>query len=197
MSIPFKICGLTRVEDVVAATQAGASYLGFVMVPNTPRCLTAERAATLFAASPLPKVLVVGDLPFDEVQRLVDILRPACVQLHRNEPAAFAAALRNVRVWRAFSLKTAADVEEAAAYPAEAIVADTGKGGSGLVGDWTLARRLAQRRRVILAGGLTSANVREGFLATGAFAVDCSSGIEAAPGIKDPDRLAAFAAACK
>ncbi len=197
MSIPFKICGLTRVEDVVAATQAGASYLGFVMVPNTPRCLTAERAATLFAASPLPKVLVVGDLPFDAVQRLVDILRPACVQLHRSEPAAFAAALCNVRVWRAFSLKTAADVEEAAAYPAEAIVADTGKGGSGLVGDWTLARRLAQRRRVILAGGLTAANVREGFLATGAFAVDCSSGVEAAPGIKDPDRLAAFAAACK
>ena len=148
MSIPFKICGLTRAEDVAAATRAGASYLGFVMVPNTPRCLTAERAAALFAASPLPKVLVVGDLPVDEVQRLIDLLRPACVQLHRDEPPAFAAALRNVRVWRAFSLRTAADVEEAAAYPAEAIVADAGRGGAGQVGDWALARRLSRRRRL-------------------------------------------------
>ena len=89
------------------------------------------------------------------------------------------------------------DVETAAIYPADAIVADTGRGGSGQVGDWELARRLALRKPVVLAGGLTAMNVRAGFEATGAFAVDCSSGIEASPGIKDLGKLTDFANACK
>ena len=197
MNIPFKICGLTRVEDVAVATLAGASYLGFIMVPGTPRCITVEQARKLFAVSSLPKVLVVGDLSIAEVQRFIDELRPDYIQLHRNEPPEFAQALRGARVWRAFSLRTMADVEAAAIYPADAIVADTGRGGSGKVGDWELARRLALRKPVVLAGGLTATNVRVGFEATGAFAVDCSSGIEASPGIKDLRKLTDFANACK
>ena len=196
MNIPFKICGLTRAEDVAVATLAGASYLGFIMVPGTPRCITVEQARRLFAVSSLPKVLVVGDLSIAEVQRFIDELRPDYIQLHRNEPPEFAQALRGARVWRAFSLRTMADVEAAAIYPADAIVADTGRGGSGQVGDWELARRLALRKPVVLAGGLTATNVRVGFEATGAFAVDCSSGIEASPGIKDLGKLTDFANAC-
>ncbi len=197
MNIPFKICGLTRAEDVAVATLVGASYLGFIMVPGTPRCITVEQARKLFAVSSLPKVLVVGDLSIAEVQRFIDELRPDYIQLHRNEPPEFAQALRGTRVWRAFSLRTMADVEAAAIYPADAIVADTGRGGSGQVGDWELARRLALRKPVVLAGGLTATNVRVGFEATGAFAVDCSSGIEASPGIKDLGKLTDFANACK
>ncbi len=197
MNIPFKICGLTRAEDVAVATLAGAAYLGFIMVPGTPRCITVEQARKLFAVSSLPKVLVVGDLSIAEVQRFIDELRPDYIQLHRNEPPEFAQALRGTRVWRAFSLRTMADVEAAAIYPADAIVADTGRGGSGQVGDWELARRLALRKPVVLAGGLTATNVCVGFEATGAFAVDCSSGIEASPGIKDLGKLTDFANACK
>ena len=197
MNIIFKICGLTRAEDVAVATLAGASYLGFIMVPGTPRCITVEQARRLFAVSSLPKVLVVGDLSIAEVQRFIDELRPDYIQLHRNEPPEFAQALRGALVWRAFSLRTMSDVEAAAIYPANAIVADTGRGGSGQVGDWELARRLALRKPVVLAGGLTATNVREGFEATGAFAVDCSSGIEASPGIKDLGKLTDFANACK
>ena len=197
MKIPFKICGLTRAEDVAVATLVGASYLGFIMVPGTPRCITVEQARKLFAVSSLPKVLVVGDLSIAEVQRFIDELRPDYIQLHRNEPPEFAQALCGTRVWRAFSLRTMSDVEAAAIYPADAIVADTGRGGSGQVGDWELARRLALRKPVVLAGGLTATNVRAGFEATGAFAVDCSSGIEASPGIKDLGKLTDFANACK
>ena len=197
MNIPFKICGLTRAEDVAVATLVGASYLGFIMVPGTPRCITVEQARKLFAVSSLPKVLVVGDLSIAEVQRFIDELRPDYIQLHRNEPPEFAQALRGTRVWRAFSLRTMADVEAAAIYPADTIVADTGRGGSGQVGDWELARRLALRKPVVLAGGLTATNVRAGFEATGAFVVDCSSGIEASPGIKDLGKLTDFANACK
>ena len=131
MNIPFKICGLTRAEDVAVATLAGASYLGFIMVPGTPRCITVEQARKLFAVSSLPKVLVVGDLSIAEVQRFIDELRPDYIQLHRNEPPEFAQALRGIRIWRAFALRTTANVEEAAIYPADAIVADTGRGGSG------------------------------------------------------------------
>ena len=196
MKISFKICGLTRAEDVAAATLAGASYLGFIMVPGTPRCITVEQARKLFAVSSLPKVLVVGDLSIAEVQRFIDELRPDYIQLHRNEPPEFARALHGTRIWRAFTLKTMADVEEAAIYPADAIVADTGQGGSGQVGNWELARRLALRKPVILAGGITAKNVRAGFKATGAFAVDCSSGVEVAPGIKDLGKLMDFANAC-
>ena len=196
MKIPFKICGLTRAEDVAAATLVGASYLGFVMVPGTPRCVTIEQARCLFAVSSLPKVLVVGNLPVAEVQRLIDELRPDYIQLHRNEPPEFATALRGVRVWRAFSLRTMADVEVAAVYPADAVVADTDQGGSGQVGNWELVRRLALRRPVILAGGITAENVRAGYETTGVFAVDCSSGVETAPGLKDPTKLMNFANVC-
>ncbi|MBO4619937.1 MAG: phosphoribosylanthranilate isomerase [Victivallales bacterium] len=197
MKITFKICGLTRAEDVAAATLVGASYLGFIMVPGTPRCITVESARRLFAVSSLPKkVLVVGDLSIAEVQRLIDDLRPDYIQLHRNEPPEFAQALRGARIWRAFTLKTLADVEAAAIYPADAIVADTGMGGSGQVGDWELARRLAMRKPVILAGGITAENVCAGFEASGAFAVDCSSGVEAAPGVKDTEKLTDFANVC-
>ena len=93
-------------------------------------------------------------------------------------------------------MRTTEDVEEAAIYPADAIVADTGQGGSGQVGNWELARRLALRKPVVLAGGITAKNACAGFKATSAFAVDCSSGIEASPGIKDFGKLMDFANAC-
>lgn len=196
MRIPFKICGLTREEDVRLAQKLGAAYLGFILVPGTPRCVSLEQARELFEVAERPRVLVVGNLPVAEVQRLIDELRPDYIQLHRNEPPEFATALRGVRVWRAFSLRTMADVEAAAVYPADAIVADTDQGGSGQVGNWELIHRLALRRPVILAGGITAENVRAGYEATGVFAVDCSSGVETAPGLKDPAKLRNFAAAC-
>ncbi|MBR6471531.1 MAG: phosphoribosylanthranilate isomerase [Victivallales bacterium] len=196
MRIPFKICGLTREEDVRLAQELGAAYLGFIMVPGTPRCVSLEQARELFEVAERPRVLVVGNLPLSEVLRRTDELHPEVIQLHRNEPPEFATALRGVRVWRAFALRTMADVEAAAIFPSDAIVADTGQGGSGQVGNWELVRRLAQRKPVILAGGINAENVRAGYEATEAFAVDCSSGVETSPGLKDPTKLMNFAAAC-
>ena len=196
MKIPFKICGLTREEDVRLAQELGAAYLGFIMVPGTPRCVSLEQARGLFEVAKRPRVLVVGNLSLSEVLRRIDELHPEVIQLHRNEPPEFAMALRGVRVWRAFSLRTMEDVNQASLYPSDAIVADTGQGGSGQVGNWELARRLALRKPVILAGGITAENVRAGYEATGAFAVDCSSGVETSPGVKAPTKLMNFAAVC-
>ena len=200
MAIPFKICGLTREEDVRLAGAAGASYLGFIVVAGTPRCVPLGRLGALFAEAArfrAARVLVAGALPLAELQGLVDEYRPEIVQLHRNEPAEYAAALRGVRVWRAWHLTDAAVVEEAARYPCEAVVADTGGGGTGRVCDWGLARRLAAWRPVVVAGGITAANAAAAFAASGAFAVDCGSGTEAAPGVKDPEKILALSKACK
>lgn len=197
MSLMIKICGLTRRDDVAAACDCGADYVGCVMVPNTPRFVPEEAFHSIFAECPVPRVLVVADMPLEELNALLARLRPEIVQLHGKENGEYARSVRGAEVWRAWSLTSESDVAAAAAYPAEAVVADSPRGGSGMPSDWRLAAYLARRKKVLLAGGLSPANAADAARIPGLFGLDASSGLESSPGVKSFDKIRKFMEACK
>ena len=212
----IKICGLTREEDVDAAVQAGADAVGFVMYAASPRHVSAQRAATLARRLPpfvTPVLLFVNESP-DTIARACDLVAGAAVQFHGDEtPADCLAAtgggarpfLRAARIptgpaSAGFDLLKYASVHAAA----QAILLDAlveGYGGGGQSFDWTAFPwshpLLNASSRLVLSGGLTPANVTDGITRVRPWAVDVSSGVEAAKGIKDPDKMLAFAAAVR
>ena len=185
----LKICGITRPCDAEAAAAAGASCIGMIFVPSSPRCIDAARAREIRAAAPdCRSVCVVRDLPLVELEALISELRPDVVQLHGREGAEYARAVRGAEVWKAFDLASEAALEEALAFPAAMIVADSG-GGTGRPCRWDLAGKLALRRPTVLAGGLHAGNLREAVQAVHPAGIDISSGAESAPGVKDRFKL--------
>lgn len=197
MAARVKICGLTRAEDAWEATHAGASAIGVILWPGSPRCVSAERAAEILAAVP-PGVLKVGvfvDQPRSYVARVVRVAGLDAVQLHgRENPADYnmgVLVLKSVPVGPRF------DTSTIRAMPSNVLplldAADhKRKGGTGLTIDWHAGARAAAVRRIVLAGGLTPLNVREAIRAVQPFAVDVSSGVEAAPGRKSVALIRAF-----
>ena len=171
-----KICGVTSPEDLALVDAAGADFAGFVLWPRSKRHVTLGRLAEL-ARVPvrLRRVGVFMDATPAEVARAVRVGRLDVVQLYRCpfRPA-------GVAVWRATPGPTA-----------EAIVLDAAP-GQGVVGDWAHAARLARRRRLVLAGGLTPGNVADAVAAVRPWCVDVAGGTEAAPGRKDPDKVYDF-----
>ena len=180
----LKLCGITRTEDMAAAARAGADYAGMVLVPGTPRYVPRGRIAGLMAAAPCRKVFVVRDMPLAELKSLIAEFGPDAVQLHGNETPDYARSLTGTEVWKAFHLKSEDVLAEAEAFPCAMVVADSG-GGSGRVCRWDLAEKLARKRPVMLAGGITPENVREAVAQVRPAGIDVSSGVESAPGIKD------------
>lgn len=207
----IKICGITRPEDAMAAEAAGARYLGLVFFPLSPRALTAEAAAALAAAIPpgLRKVGLFVD-PDDASLRAVLCRVPLdLVQLHGHESpdrVVEVRALTGLPVMKALGVAGPEDLAqiEAHARVADMLLVDARPprgavlpGGNGLSFDWRL---VAGRRWPVpwmLAGGLHPGNVGEALRLTGAPAVDVSSGVEAAPGVKDAARIHAFALAAR
>jgi phosphoribosylanthranilate isomerase len=187
----IKICGLTNPEDVKAAVEAGASYLGFIFYPKSPRCVTPEQAAALTRGVNIPKVGVFVDMPPREVIAIMEQCGLDIAQLHGSESAADIEAIGAHRVWKAVRLNSPADIEAAAALPAAAILADavTGNGGLGKCCDWTLAAKAAARMKLILAGGLNPGNLRDAMEQVKPFALDLCSGVESEPGKKDHQKL--------
>ena len=197
--VRVKICGITNREDAEVAVAAGADALGFIFVPDTPRCLSPETARAIIQALP-PFVVPVGVFagsPLAEVLATVEACGLGAVQLHGGEDAAFAAALP-VRVIRSVRVRDAQSLEGLAGYPAHAFLLDAYAedriGGTGqripleLLG---AARRLGW---IVVSGGLTPANVAEVVAAVRPYAVDCCSGVERAPGLKDHAKVRAFVA---
>ena len=180
----LKLCGITRAEDMAAAARAGADYAGMILVPGTPRFVPRERIAELMAAATCRKVFVVRDMPLAELNMLIAEFRPDVVQLHGNETPEYAQAVAGAEVWKAFNLKSEAALAEAEVFPCAMVVADSG-GGSGRVCRWDLAEKLARKRTVLLAGGISPDNVREAIAQVRPAGIDVSSGVESAPGIKD------------
>ena len=180
----LKICGITRPEDMAAAEQAGADYVGMILVPGTPRFVPRERIPVLMAAARCKKVFVVRDMPLDELNDMVAEFRPDAVQLHGNESADYARSITGTEVWKAFNLNSEAALAEAEAFPCAMVVADSG-GGTGRPCRWDLAARLASVRPVLLGGGITPDNVREAIAQVRPAGIDVSSGVESAPGVKD------------
>ena len=180
----LKLCGITRVEDMAAAARAGADYTGMVLVPGTPRFVPRGRIAELMAAASCRKVFVVRDMPLDELNALIAEFRPDAVQLHGHESPDYAKSVTGAEVWMAFNLNAEAVLSEAEAFPCAMVVADSG-GGTGRPCRWDLAEKLARKRPIMLAGGITPENVREAVAQVRPAGIDVSSGVESAPGIKD------------
>lgn len=197
-----KICGISTPDTLDAAVAGGASHVGFVFIARSKRCVTPEQAAALVRR--LPAHVTPVALVMDEERSRIEEIRAATgiatVQLHGEESPAFAASLGG-DVWKAISVKTRADLAEAARfkgavshilYDAKPPKGSDLPGGTGMRFDWSLLDGFAHPLPWILAGGLDPLNVRDAIGQTGARFVDVSSGVEDAPGVKSVDKIAAF-----
>ena len=204
--LDIKICGLSTPDTLAAALHRGASHVGFVHFPKSPRHLALDRLIGLAASTPghIGRTAVLVD-PDDELinaiaeSRAIDIL-----QLHGGESASRAAEIGSrtgLKVWKAISVKRAEDIASANAYmgAVDRILFDAKTpdgaalpGGMGLRFDWTLLHDYRGALPWGLSGGLDPDNVSAAVAQTGARLVDVSSGVESAPGVKDVDKIAAF-----
>ena len=205
----FKICGLTDPADVPAAILAGASYLGFVFFAKSPRNLTMEAAAAMTRSVPegLTRVALTVNATDAELDNLIEAVPLDMLQLHGTETSLRVAEVRDrygLPVMKALGVRGAEDLAELdeQAQAADQLLIDAKPpegtevpGGNGLAFDWRLIAGRRWSCPWMLAGGLTPENVGEAVRVTGASQVDVSSGVERAPGVKDPARIAAFGAA--
>ncbi|HOT47529.1 MAG TPA: phosphoribosylanthranilate isomerase [Syntrophales bacterium] len=201
--IQIKICGITNIGDGLAAAEAGADALGFVFHPASPRCVTPAQVKAIIDALP-PTVCTVGvfvNLPPDEVLQIADLCGLDFIQLHGSETPEYCRRLPRERLIKAVSFRNEADFAATADYPVRAFLVDARDpvrfGGTGKTCDWNLARRFAARHPLILAGGLNADNVGAALEAVQPLAVDLSSGVEAAPGEKDHDKVRAVVTAVR
>ncbi|MEX1197050.1 MAG: phosphoribosylanthranilate isomerase [Pseudohongiellaceae bacterium] len=196
-----KICGLTRPEDARLAATLGADALGVVFYAGSRRAVTLEQARAIRDVVPAMTTLVALFVDPDpaEVRAVLDAVSPDCLQFHGDEPVSFCESFGRPYM-KALRVRPDLDVQRAArTYPsASAILLDawhpTEAGGTGRQFDWQVARDLSAELpdRVVLAGGLSPDNVAEAIRLVDPWAVDVSSGVESAPGIKSPDRLNQF-----
>lgn len=187
-----KVCGVTRLDDAIAAAKAGASAVGFVFWPESPRFVDPYRARAIAAKLP-PFVTAVGlfvNQPVGYVNGVASLVRLGAVQLHGDETPEFAASV-TAPVIKALPLERADGWPEATTLLLD-VHDPVKRGGTGRVIDWRAAAAVAAHRRVLLAGGLTPDNVAEAIARVRPFGVDVSSGVERAPGIKDHARIRAL-----
>jgi phosphoribosylanthranilate isomerase len=211
MSLTVKICGLSTPETLDVALQSGADMVGFVFFPPSPRHISLESAGVLGkqAKGRAVKVALTVDADDATLANIVETLRPDILQLHGKETVA---RLRDIKqqfglpVMKAIPVATAADLAPLAGYAAVAdrILFDarapkdaTRPGGLGAVFDWDLLKDLDLRLPFMVSGGLHAGNVAEAIRVTRAGGVDVSSGVERAPGVKDPDLIRDFIRAAR
>lgn len=206
MAIDVKICGLTTAAAVAAAVDGGARFVGFVFFPPSPRSLTPDAAAALTAAVPagITRVALTVDADDALLEAIVAGAGIDMLQFHGTEAPARVADIRErhgLPVMKAVAIAGADDIGRARAYEpvADRLLFDarppegaTRPGGNALAFDWALIRGEVWRVPWMLAGGLTIDNVADAVRTSGAGAVDVSSGVEDAPGVKDPEKIAAF-----
>lgn len=195
-----KICGMTRIEDALAAEAAGADAIGLIFAPHSKRLLSEAQAAEMVQAlGPLVgRIGVFVDAPLNDVRRLAKQLRLSAVQLHGHEDASYLAALRQeVPVIRAISFTPQLTPAALEAVTADAILLDGLTPGSGQAFDWQAASWLKGWPRLILAGGLNAHTVAAGIEALSPYGVDVASGVERQAGIKDHGLIQDFVRAAK
>lgn len=209
--VAVKICGLTEAQGVAASIEAGADYLGFVFAPNSPRMVTPAMAAALAeTARAHAKIVAVLVNPGNkQLDKVVKQLRPNFIQLHGKESPD-----RVRTIWKRYhtplikacavaSAREVADVDRygqtASHYLLDAKPPKGAafEGGHGIAFDWNIIHGAALAKPWFLAGGLDAQNVGAAIAQTGARMVDVSSGVESAPGVKDPSKVAAFIKAAK
>ncbi|HEX7214645.1 MAG TPA: phosphoribosylanthranilate isomerase [Methylomirabilota bacterium] len=197
----IKLCGITSLDDARLAVDAGAWAIGCNLWPQSPRACDPAEAGRI-AAAMRRRTHVCGvfvNPHLDEVTELVDALGLTMVQLHGDEGPAFCgevARRTGAKVVKAAAVRTQADVQALESFHTDFHLLDAHvdglRGGTGQTFDWDLVRARRSSVPLILSGGLRPDNVEEAIASTRPFAVDSASGTEAAPGVKDPDKVAAF-----
>ena len=209
MPIEVKICGLSETNAVAAAVQGGASHVGFVFFPHSPRYVDFVSAAALASIVPkdVRRVGLVADAEIDFIANLLERVPLDMLQLHGLESTSRVAEIRarfGLPVMKAIAVSDASDLDVVPDYEqvADYLLFDaqppsdaTRPGGNARNFDWRLLRGRSVRRPWMLAGGLHADNVIEAVRCSGALAVDVSSGVEDAPGRKSVDKILAFLAA--
>ncbi len=204
--VRVKICGITREQDLVAAVDAGADAVGFVVAsPLSPRNLTYERAKDLIKNVPVfvDSVVVTVTSNVDELIRICNTLRPSALQIHGNnlpDAEKLRSMLPGIRLIKAINVREILDAERLkhSVSGFDAILLDSlvgGYGGQGKVHDWEISRKVVEHlypKPVMLAGGLTPKNVADAVRIVRPYAVDVSSGVEIDPGIKDRRKIFEF-----
>jgi phosphoribosylanthranilate isomerase len=211
MSVLVKICGLSTRETLDAALVAGADMVGFVFFAPSPRHLSLETARELGrqAKGRAAKVALAVDADDATLENIVEALQPDLLQLHGKETTARVRDIKakfGLPVMKAIAVETPADL---AGLPGYASVADrilfdarapkdaTRPGGLGAVFDWDVLAKLELELPYMVSGGLTADNVAQAVRVTRAGGVDVSSGVERAPGIKDPEMILGFIRAAR
>jgi phosphoribosylanthranilate isomerase len=210
MPVTAKICGLSTPESLDAAIRGGASHVGLVFFPPSPRNVSRERAAQLAARVPdhVTRVGVFVDPDDALLESAIGAGQLQILQLHSTSPdrAAAIRARTGLEIWAAVAVKTRADLNAAETFTgaADAILYDAKTppgaplpGGMGIRFDWSLLKDFRHAMPWVLSGGLDTVNLAEAVVMTGATLVDISSGVEAAPGIKDAGKITAFLAAVR
>jgi phosphoribosylanthranilate isomerase len=206
----IKICGVMLPDDAAMVAAAGVDFIGLNFWPKSKRYVTPERAPIVAAAArasgPARLVGVFVDPDVDEILEITARVELDVIQLHGDEDPDLckkvSAALYRP-VWKALPVASSRDVIKLDVWPTEALLLDAptpGRGGAGAKFDWNLAREARERhptRNLVLAGGLDASNVAEAIALVEPWAVDVASGVEAAPGIKDPAKVGAFVAAVR
>jgi phosphoribosylanthranilate isomerase len=192
-----KVCGITTGEDAQRAVDLGVDALGFVFYPPSPRYIPPPAAAEIIQGLP-PFVASVGvfvDLPSGEIDSIAAECGLTAIQLHGGETPDFCTRFQ-VKVIKAFRVRDGKLPAEVSRYRTHAILLDAFRegvpGGTGTPFPWEVALEAKRYNRVILAGGLNCENIRKAIETVRPYAVDVSSGVETAPGRKDPTKLAEF-----
>jgi phosphoribosylanthranilate isomerase len=203
MAVKVKICGITNLPDGMAAAEAGADALGFVFYDQSPRRISIEAAAAVIPQLPpfVTKVGVFVNAPEDLVIHAIRECGLNLLQFHGDEPPEYCLQF-GLMSMKAFRIRDAASLRALSTYHTDAWLLDAympnKPGGTGETFNWDLALEArGLGRPIFLAGGLTSENVAEAVRRARPYAVDVSSGVEAAPGRKDHAKVRAFIQAAK
>ncbi|HYF27514.1 MAG TPA: phosphoribosylanthranilate isomerase [Baekduia sp.] len=202
----IKICGITRLDDARHAVEAGAWAIGMIFWPGSKRACPVDEAQRIGTAlrRQVELVGVFVDETLDEVAAIAEAVPLTVVQLHGDEGPRYCdevARRTGAKVMKAARVRTAGDVDRLAVFHTDLHLVDTHhptlRGGTGETFDWRLLRGRRSSVPLVLSGGLTPANVADAIAAVQPWAVDVASGVEAAPGVKDPALVDAFAAAVR
>jgi phosphoribosylanthranilate isomerase len=192
-----KICGITRPQDAELAAGLGANALGFVFWPDSPRSVSVDTAKAIAENVPagVLKVGVFVNQRVEDVVRIMDDAGLDVAQLHGHESPEYCQSVGR-RVFKAVGMADNGSVSIDDFGPDVVLLVDAHDpvrvGGTGKTVNWDSAREIAATRRTILAGGLNAANVKLAVRSVRPYGVDVSSGVESAPGVKDPNRLRTF-----
>jgi phosphoribosylanthranilate isomerase len=210
MTTKIKICGVTQAGDAAHVAAAGVEFIGLNFWPSSKRYLAPEHApavaAAARAAGAAALVGVFVNAPLAQITAIASHVGLDVIQLHGDETPDDARSVQRATgrlVWKAIAAGAPGDLADLDGWQVDALLLDApaaGRGGAGKVFDWNLARsaqRNAGARRLVLAGGLGPHNVGAAISMVAPWAVDVASGVESAPGVKDPAKVTAFVTAVR